>query len=301
MKTMLLEQSLTTIYGDDFEAQRQRYTTALAAFRATYGDGMVDIFRAPGRVNVIGEHTDYNHGYVLPVALDKDLLFLARPRQDQRVRLTNLEHDFAPCEFSMDSQIPSAAQADWSNYVRGAAQTVARTLAEAGHRPANGLDILVAGEAPEGVPRSAGLSSSSALTVVATLAFIHYSNWSPPTSELAPLCSDAEWYVGTRGGIMDQFIALLGARDHALFLDCRPDSAGRYTNQRVPLPTSHRLLIVESGVKHSNVARRIQPPRWPPVAQACASWPPARSRASPTCAMSKRSTGPSLRRIYPTE
>jgi len=89
--------------------------------------------------------------------------------------------------------------------------------------------------------------------VVVAVALAHLNDWHPDGVALAQLCSEAEWYVGTRGGIMDQFIALLARRDHALFLDCRPDAAGRYTMDHVPLPPGYRLLIADSGVHHQNV------------------------------------------------
>jgi galactokinase len=89
--------------------------------------------------------------------------------------------------------------------------------------------------------------------VVAAVALAHFAGWQPAAAQMAHLCSDAEWYVGTRGGMMDQFAALLGRRDHALFLDCRPDATGHYDYAQIPLPATHRLLVVDSGVHHGNV------------------------------------------------
>jgi galactokinase len=246
----VLEEALTKLYGGAGAEQQVRYAAAVAAFGQHFGSaGELYVFRTPGRVNLIGEHTDYNHGFVLPAALDKDILLLARPRPDHQVRIANLEAEFAPFAFPMSAEISSAVSGDWSNYARGAAQAITRQLG----RPAPGFDGLVVGAPPYGVPRGAGLSSSSALTVVVAVALAHLAGWQPPASQLAHLCSDAEWYVGTRGGMMDQFAALLGQRDHALFLDCRPDPAGNYTFAPVPLPTTHRLLVADSGVHHRNV------------------------------------------------
>ena len=243
--------TLQTIYGEQSDVQAPRYLKAMEAFTATYGRGDVLAFRAPGRVNLIGEHTDYNHGYVLPVALDKDILLLARPRSDSIVRLSNFEKQFSPLTFSVGSDIPCAAPGDWGNYARGAAQKLSRQLG----RGLQGLDGLVVGHPPHGVPRKVGLSSSSALTVVAALALASINGWQPQRTELAQLCSEAEWYVGTRGGIMDQFIALLGERDHALFLDCRPVAEGQYKMDHIPLPTDYSLLIADSGVRHQKVVK----------------------------------------------
>ena len=125
---MSLSNTLKRIYGEAAEAQQTRYSSALATFTRIYGPGPVHAFRAPGRVNLIGEHTDYNHGFVLPVALDRDVLLLARPRHDGdgTVRLHNVEPDFAPRTFTIGPTVPPAPKGDWSNYVRGAAQMVAR-------------------------------------------------------------------------------------------------------------------------------------------------------------------------------
>jgi len=246
-----LNTTLRTIYGEKSDVQTQRYLKAREAFTAIYGPGDVLTFRAPGRVNLIGEHTDYNHGFVLPVALDKDILLLARPRSDSIVRLSNFEKQFSSLTFSISSNIPSAPPGDWGNYARGSAQELARQLG----RDLQGLDGLVVGHSPHGVPRKVGLSSSSALTVVAALALARINGWRPERTGLARLCSEAEWYVGTRGGIMDQFIALLGQRDHALFLDCRPVADGQYKMDHIPLPKDYSLLIADSGVRHQKVVR----------------------------------------------
>lgn len=239
---------LTPIYGHRASAQVERYGSALNRFWQIYGPGPVHFLRAPGRVNLIGEHTDYNHGYVLPAALDRDVLLLARPRTDGRVHLHNMEPDFPSRAFDLSRQIPPVAPGDWANYAQGAAQEMVRRHDGA----VVGFDGLVSSQAPFGVPRGAGLSSSSALTVAVAVTLAHFAGWAWDGNQMAQLCSDGEWYVGTRGGIMDQFIALLGQRDHALFLDCRPDQAGHFHTQAIPLPKEYRLLVVESGVHHSN-------------------------------------------------
>ncbi|UCC88672.1 MAG: hypothetical protein JSV81_05010, partial [Anaerolineales bacterium] len=111
--------TLQGIYGKQATAQTQRYLKAKQAFVAAYGPGEVYAFRAPGRVNLIGEHTDYNHGFVLPVALDKDILLLARPRSDSKVHLRNLEAEYPPVSFIISPDIPTRPPGDWSNYARG--------------------------------------------------------------------------------------------------------------------------------------------------------------------------------------
>jgi galactokinase len=244
-----LQHALERVYGSGASAQQDRYAKALAQFQQHFGSGETLIFRAPGRVNLIGEHTDYNHGYVLPAALDKDVLLVVRPRRDNLIRIVNQEAEFAPFSFEPSANIAHDAAGAWSNYARGAVQRLARHL----DRSLPGFDGLVVGAAPEGIPRGAGLSSSSALTVVVAVSLAHLMGWEAPLEELAHLCSEAEWYVGTRGGIMDQFAALLGQRDHALFLDCRPTPDGSHHYEPIPLPATHRLLVVDSGVSRHNV------------------------------------------------
>jgi galactokinase len=247
MQSSLLD-ALESIYGEAAADQVARYSAALATFTRIYERGPVHIFRAPGRVNLIGEHTDYNHGFVLPLALDRDLLFLARPRPDAILRLHDVEADFTPRTFAVGPAIPAAPRGDWSNYVRGAAQMVARQVGS----EICGMDALVEATPPHGVPRGAGVSSSSALTVAAALALAHLNGWQPAPVHFARLCSEAEWYVGTRGGIMDHFAALLARPNHALFLDCRPQAVDRYTFAHVPLPPGHRVLVADTGVHHAN-------------------------------------------------
>jgi len=246
-----LARALAPVYGEASVAAGQlaRYTDALAALIAQAGPGPARFFRAPGRVNLIGEHTDYNHGYVLPMALDKDILFVARPRGDAIVNLWNVEPArFPPRTFTISADIPRSPLGDWANYIKGAAQA----LCQAAGRELRGADILASGPAPWGVPPAAGLSSSSALTVVAALTIATLNGLDLPKLALAPLCSEAEWYVGTRGGIMDQFISVLAERDRALLLDCRPQGGGVgepvYVMRQVPIPTGHKVLIFNSAV-----------------------------------------------------
>src|SRR6186713_2930998 len=127
---------LQACYGPTAFRQRVRYEQALSHFRSLYGSGTVQLFRAPGRVNFIGEHTDYNHGFVLPAALDKDVLLLARPRTDRIIRAANIEDDYAPSAFELSEEITPAKRGDWSNYLRGPAQMLAPTS------QIPGLDLL---------------------------------------------------------------------------------------------------------------------------------------------------------------
>ena len=243
-----LPTALTAVYGDGAARQLTRYQAALAAFAAHYGDGPVSLFRAPGRVNLIGEHTDYHHGFVLPVSLDKDVLLLARPRADATLNLLNVEPEFSPRQIEISAEVPSAPRGDWGNYARGAAQELARRFGPV----LRGMDALVAGAPPFGVPRGAGVSSSTALTVDIAVALTFFNEVKISLANLASLISEAEWYVGTRGGVMDHFAALLGRWGHALFLDCRPRDRV-YLTEHVPLPSGYALVVADSGVRHQNV------------------------------------------------
>ncbi|MCX6032183.1 MAG: hypothetical protein NT169_23175 [Chloroflexi bacterium] len=161
-----MESALRNVYGDGAEAQVARYRDALSAFELVFGAGDVTVFRAPGRVNLIGEHTDYNHGFVLPVALDKDTLLFARLRPDNLVHLRDTEPGYPPTAFALTPDIPADPRGNWANYVKGAAQLLARNL--------RGLDGLVVGAPPYGVPRGSGRSSSSSLTVAVAVALAHF-------------------------------------------------------------------------------------------------------------------------------
>lgn len=227
----------------------ERLERAIDRFIAHFGPGPVLAFRTPGRINLIGEHTDYNGGFVLPVALDRDILLIVRPRDDRQVNAINQEPEFPPFSFTLSKDIPPAPRGDWSNYLRGAGQEICRRFGESVRR---GIDVLVAGAAPHGVPRGVGVSSSTALTVSTALALVKVNEIEIARPALAQLCSEAEWYVGTRGGMMDQFCTLLGRRGHALFLDCRPSQTGEYTLDHVPIPDSVRIALLNSGIRHNN-------------------------------------------------
>ena len=245
--------SLETIYGGDaatLSAQTRRYAQVRQQFLEHFG-ATPAYLRTPGRINLIGEHTDYNGGFVLPVALDRDVLFGVRPRSDAIVRVRNVEAGFPPFSFELADEIPAAPQGDWSNYFRGAGQEICRRFGR--HARLRGMDVLVSAAAPYGVPRGAGLSSSTALTVNAALALVTLNEIDISRPDLAHLCSEAEWYVGTRGGMMDQFSALLCRRDHALFLDCRPSPGGVYAFDHIPIPDSIQIVLLDSGVHHQNV------------------------------------------------
>jgi galactokinase len=198
------------------------------------------IVRAPGRVNLIGEHTDYNDGFVFPMALDFQILTAARKRQDQLVRIHSVDYQ-KTVEIYLEKPIIFDAKERWSNYPRG----VLAVLIEKGIRLA-GMDLVFSGNIPQG----SGLSSSAALEVSIALTLQSLNGFSMNGPDLARLCQRAENnFVGMNCGIMDQFISMMGRKDHALFLDCRT-----LEYRHIPLELDdYRILICHSGVKHSLV------------------------------------------------
>jgi galactokinase len=175
-------------------------------------DGNPDVLvRAPGRVNLIGEHTDYNNGFVFPVAIDRDIMIASRRRDDRIVRLYSLDFDQS-VEFSLDN-IKYDKKQKWSNYPRGVASFLQKS-----EYSLSGLDAVITGN----VPLDAGLSSSAAMEVAMAMTFEKISGLTIEPAEMAILCQKAEnKFVGVNCGIMDQFISRMGKKDHALLLDCR--------------------------------------------------------------------------------
>lgn len=210
----------------DVRAQYERY----------YGMHPSLIVRAPGRVNLIGEHTDYNDGFVCPVAIDRATYVAARARSDQRIRMVAADLNETD-EFSLE-QIDHSREHPWSNYIRG----VAKGLQIADH-PLEGANLLITSD----VPRGAGLSSSAALEVAVGYAFQLLNRLNLLGEELALLAQGAEnHFVGVQCGIMDQLISALGQADHALVIDCRDLSY-----QPAPLPASVKVVVCDSHVERT--------------------------------------------------
>ncbi len=211
---------------------------AAAAFRQTFGRAPDIIVAAPGRVNLIGEHTDYNGGYVLPVAIDRQIVIAASPRDDRKVKIGSLDMA-SEAEFALDS-IARATQQTWSNYQRG----VALMLQQAGHT-LGGVDAVITGDVPIG----AGLSSSAAVEVATAYMFQQLYHLNLSRVELALLCQRAEnEFVGMRCGIMDQFISSLGKSQHALLIDCRS-----LDYELVPVPAGASIVVCDTKVQRGLV------------------------------------------------
>jgi len=194
------------------------------------------LFSAPGRVNLIGEHTDYNDGFVMPAAIGYRTHVAISPRADGQLIIRSQQ---APEAFEIDlERLPARGLGQWSDYVLG----VAVMLKQRGCL-LHGANILVDGEVPIG----AGLSSSAALEVASALACLSLNEASLSLPEVAKLCQKVEnVFVGARVGIMDQFVSCLAKAGHALLLDCRS-----LEWRLVPIPGSVRLVICNTMVKHA--------------------------------------------------
>lgn len=212
-----------------------------AAFAQAWGGAPTRVVRAPGRVNLIGEHTDYNDGFVLPCAIDFQTVVAARPRDDGQLRVVAADCGDERDAFATALPVARHAQHEWANYVRG----VVVALQQRGW-PVQGADLAVAGDVPQG----AGLSSSAALevAVVQALKSLQGLDALSPT-EMALVAQQAENdFVGCRCGVMDQLISARGEAGHALLIDCRSLQA-----RPVPLPPDLAVVIVHSRVRRGLV------------------------------------------------
>jgi galactokinase len=206
----------------------------LASFKSRFGTA-ASVYRAPGRVNLIGEHTDYNDGYVLPAAIGFSCWVGIAPRDDRKLILFS-ENYSELHEVGLD-ELGVRGSGHWADYPLG----VAWALQEAGYR-LRGANICIAGD----VPLGAGLSSSAAIEVSTGYALLSAANHTIDRTKLALLCQRAEnEYVGARVGIMDQFVSCHGRAGHALLIDCR---SLEYRSLRVPAKVS--LVICNTMVKH---------------------------------------------------
>ncbi len=215
-------------------------TKATEIFTEYFGAAPTHFFRAPGRVNLIGEHTDYNDGFVLPCAIDYHTVIAAAPRADSQVEVVAIDFDSQSSRFSLTDPIAKDNAAPWSNYVRG----VAWAFQQRGYR-LHGVNMVIAGN----VPRGAGLSSSASLEVAVGTLFNHLNQLELDGKTIALIGQQAENdFVGMRCGIMDQFISALGQPDCALLIDCRT-----LEYRPVPIPADTAIIIVNSNVQRGLV------------------------------------------------
>ncbi len=209
----------------------------MRAFRERYGAPPAFMVRAPGRVNLIGEHTDYNDGFVLPMAIDREVWIALRPRGDENVALHSIEFaetsEFGLNEFAHDGH-------DWIEYVKG----VAWVLADSGLHP-TGWEGVLSGD----VPRGAGLSSSAAVELAAMRAFaaVGAVAWNPTEAALRGRRVENEW-IGVNSGIMDQLVIASASAGHALLIDCRT-----LDTEHVPVPAGISVVVLDTGTRRGLV------------------------------------------------
>ncbi|MEK7440989.1 MAG: galactokinase [Chloroflexota bacterium] len=208
---------------------------ALARFQKSFHSSPQFIVRSPGRVNLLGEHVDYNDGWVLPVAIDRATYLAARKRDDDQLSIfaADLDSHIQLQTSNFKSQISNLESQTWALYPAG----VAHILREA-NLNVTGIDCAFASD----VPRGAGLSSSASVELAFAIAWQKLGGWSLGKMELAQLCQKAEnEFVGVNCGIMDQFACANGKEDHALLLDCR---SLEWTP--VPLPQGVAVVIADT-------------------------------------------------------
>jgi len=214
----------------------QLESTAMSErFERLFGESPSAVFSAPGRVNLIGEHTDYNQGFVMPSAITFRTRVAVSPRRDTHLVIQSEQY---PERFELDlHHLPRQGSGSWSDYVVG----VAATLLQHGCC-VRGANLLVQGDIPIG----AGLSSSAAIAVASALALVNLAECNLPLTRIAHLCQHAEnTFVGARVGIMDPFVSCLGSAGHALLLDCRS-----LQFEHIPIPESVRMVVCNTMVKH---------------------------------------------------
>ena len=203
-------------------------------FRQRYGTA-ARVFRAPGRVNLIGEHTDYNDGFVMPAAIELSVWAAIAPRDDRKL-VVHSDNFSESAEIDLDDPDPRPRN-QWSDYVQGVAMILDRACPSL-----RGANLLICGEVSIG----SGLSSSAAIEVATGFALLENSGLPVDRVELAKLCRRAEnEFVGARVGIMDQFISCCGHAGKALMLDCRSLSY-----RLLPIPDDVSLVICNTMVKH---------------------------------------------------
>ncbi len=212
---------------------------AILSYRAAFGVEPDLLVRAPGRVNLIGEHTDYNDGFVLPIAIDQATVVAAGLADDGNAEVVAADFGMDRDHFALT--LPMArGRGEWTDYVRGVAgEMLAEGIAIAGAR------MAVAGD----VPLGSGLSSSASLEIAVARALAELSGADVAPQRLAQLCQKAEnEFVGCACGIMDQLVSACGMAEHALLIDCRS-----LERRAVAMPAGVSIIVAHSGVRHSNV------------------------------------------------
>nr|WP_154325182.1 galactokinase [Pantoea sp. 201603H] len=209
-------------------------------FSEKFGYPPTHTIQAPGRVNLIGEHTDYNDGFVLPCAINYQTVISCAKRDDRQIRVIAADYDNQEDVFSLDTPIMIHKDQMWANYVRGVVKHLQKR-----NKNFAGVDMVISGDVPQG----AGLSSSASLEVAVGTAIQQLYHLPVDAAEIAVNGQEAEnQFVGCNCGIMDQMISALGKKDHAMLLDCRT-----LGTRPVPMPEGIAVVIINSNFRRSLV------------------------------------------------
>nr|WP_314552199.1 galactokinase [uncultured Capnocytophaga sp.] len=211
-------------------------------FQEVFGIPAEKQFFAPGRVNLIGEHTDYNGGNVFPCAIDKGTYGLVKKRDDRKFRMYSENFaDLGIMEFTLD-ELTNEKKHDWANYPKG----VIKMFLEAGQKIDSGFDILFSGNIPNG----AGLSSSASIEMLTAIVLKDLFNLSIDPVEMAQLGKKTEnLFIGVNSGIMDQFAVAMGKKDNAILLDC---NTLKY--DYVPVVLKDEVIVIANTNKRRGLA-----------------------------------------------
>ncbi len=231
-----------------FIKSKERFKNLIQGFNKHFPNesSKLAFFHAPGRINIIGEHTDYNGLPVLPIAIDRDIVAVISKRNDNRIVLANTSSSFNKINFTLAPNLPHAEKGSWENYVKAACQTV---INYTGTHKLFGFNAVI----DSTIPIAAGLSSSAALTVLITKILVELNKIRIDSLILAQKVAEGERYVGTATGGMDQTISLLGKPGHALKINFLP----KLNVEPVKLPKNYSFVVSNSLV-HAEKSGAVQ-------------------------------------------
>jgi len=216
----------------------------ITAFSQSFDLSPAYYIKAPGRVNLIGEHTDYNGFPVLPIAIPFTINVAASPRNDKKICIKNISSRYEPVSFELEKDIPHSPQGHWANYVKAAVTALVSHC----NITFSGMNALYDGN----IPKSAGLSSSSALVIASALALLAVNKYEMDSLKLAELMAEGEHYVGTQGGGMDQAICILGKKGKAVRIDFSP-----LQYDYIPFLEKYSVIVAHSLIQASKTKNAL--------------------------------------------